>query len=435
MSRFTRRRFVQGGAWAAMGAAASSCLPWEGLLRGASADEPVEKLPVAGVTTEYRKNSHADVLLGKILEGYLQDGGPGPGLKLVSLYVDQVPANDLSRGLAEKHGFRLAKSIDEALTLGTDELQVAGVLNVGEHGNYPRTDDTKQTKYPRRRFFDDVVAAFRRVGKTVPVFNDKHLSYRWEDARFMVDTAREMKFPLLAGSSAPVAWREPAEELPRDLEIDEALTIGYGGFESYGFHALEAHQSIVERRRGGETGVVSVQAVRGEGILKALEAGRWSRSLFEAALKATPDAPAPTLDWARMGDHAAAYLFTHRDGLKSAVLMANGLSRRLSVAVRARGRDEPIATWFRLQDGPPYGHFAYLANAFEHTIRTGRAVYPVERTLLTTGILDRVMHSLAADGKVFETPELDVRYTASDWPFANHPASKLKLTGKSVSSK
>ena len=117
----------------------------------------------------------------------------------------------------------------------------------------------------------------------------------------------------------------------------------------------------------------------------------------------------------------------HRDGLKSAVVMTNGLSNEFAVAVKLKGQPTPIATWFKLQPGRPYGHFAYLVQAFEQTIRTGKAVYPAERTLLTTGVLDRVMQSLSQHGKQMETPELAVTYQAVDWPFANHPKSTLSL--------
>lgn len=385
-----------------------------------------EKLPVAAVVTVYRKNSHADVIVGKILQGFQQDGGKGPDLRLVSLYTDQVPNGDLSRELAEKYGFRIAKSIDEAITLGTDQVQIAGVLSIGEHGDYPFTPDTKQHQYPRRRFFDEIVATFHRCGKTVPVFNDKHLSYRWEDARVMVETAKKMNFPFLAGSSVPVAWREPPLELPRDCEIEAALTIGYGGFESYGFHAIEAHQCMIERRRGGETGIVSVQAVSGDELRKAESAGLWSRELFAAAMKQLPGVPQDSDKWLTK-NNSAAYLLQHRDGLKSAVVMANGLARAQAIAVKLKGRAEPLATWFKLQNGAPYGHFAYLVHAFDETIHSGRAAYPIERTLLTTGILDRVMQSLALDGRRLETPELAVTYQPTDWPFANHPQSTLAL--------
>ena len=118
-----------------------------------------KKLPVAAVVTQYAKFSHADVIIGKILEGWEQTGGPGPDLELVSMYIDQFPEKDLSRGLEKKYGFRIARTIDEAVTLGTNKVPVAGVLSIGEHGSYPVTPDTKQHMYPRRRFFDEIVAA------------------------------------------------------------------------------------------------------------------------------------------------------------------------------------------------------------------------------------------------------------------------------------
>ena len=173
-----------------------------------------KKLPVAAVITEYWKYSHADVILGKILNGWRQAGGEGPDLELVSVYVDQFPENDLSRGLARKHGFRIAGTIDEALTLGTDKIAVAGVLSIAEHGKYPYTTDTRQHMYPRRRFYDGIVAAMKRCGQFVPVFNDKHLGYRWQDASHMVQMARRHRMPLMAGSSIPVTWRYPAPSSP-----------------------------------------------------------------------------------------------------------------------------------------------------------------------------------------------------------------------------
>src|SRR6516165_4937630 len=93
--------------------------------------------PVAAVATIYTKHSHADVILGKILEGYLHDGKDGPNLKLVSLYIDQFPDGDMSRDLAKKHKFTIYETIEGALTLGGKDLAVDGVLCIGEHGIYP----------------------------------------------------------------------------------------------------------------------------------------------------------------------------------------------------------------------------------------------------------------------------------------------------------
>jgi hypothetical protein len=409
MIKTSRRRLLQ--SLAALGLAP------RGLFTSEIRAESQEPLPVAAVVTEYRRNSHADVILGKILEGYDQQGGPGPALKLVGLYTDQVPRRDLSRSLAERFGFRIAETVDEALTAGTDRLQVAGVLSIGEHGDYPQTADTQQRMYPRRRFFDEIVSCFHRVGEVVPVFNDKHLAYRWEDARHMVDTARALRIPFLAGSSLPVTWRRPPWELPLDASVEEALVVGYGPLEAYGFHAIETLQCVVERRQGGETGVQAVEVWSRDEIEAAKNRGDWSESLYRAALATLPGAPSGNLD--KLGTNATFFRLHYRDGLRATVAMANGVATQFALAVRMSSEVRPRATWFELQDERPYGHFAYLTRAIENLIQTKVAPYPVERTLLTTGVLDAVMHASAAGGGRRATPELDVVYKATNWPFAN----------------
>ena len=381
--------------------------------------EPREALPVAAVVTEYRRNSHADVIVGKILEGFHQDGGAGPALKVVSMYLDQLPQRDLGLALCKKHGVRVAKTIGDAVTMGTNKTQVAGVLSIGEHGNYPQTPDTRQRMYPRRRFFDSIAAALRRGGKVVPVFNDKHLAYNWKDAKHMHETAKQMGIPFLAGSSLPVTWRLPATSVPLGAVMEGAMGIGYGGSESYGFHALETLQCVVERRRGGETGIVEVQAVKGQAIEEARKAGRWSLDLLMAACHAAKiKADAATLP-THLSQRATLFLLRYRDGLRAAVAMINGVGNQFATAVKLRGQHKPLAHWFWLQDGRPYGHFIFLVKAIEHTIHTSRPAYPVERTLLTTGVLDRVMHSLHQNGRRFDTPELAIPYRPTDWAFAN----------------
>jgi hypothetical protein len=410
----TRRSILQAGLSGLFG----SAIPQAWSLPSLEACGVRRKLPVAAVVSVYTPNSHADVIVGKILEGYQQDGGAGPDLELVSLFTDQVPSQDMSREKAKQHGFRISETVDDALTFGTDQLQVAGVLCIAEHGLYELTPETGQRMYPRRRFFDDVVQTFRRCDQVVPVFNDKHLAYRWDDAKAMYETARELNFPFIAGSSLPVAWREPSFDLPVGTDVEAALSIGYGGFEDYGFHALEAHQCLLEKRRGGGTGIKAVQAIKGEKIRESEAAGEWSSELFAAARKLMPGSPADTTSW-KPRENSAIYLLEHQDGFKSAVVMANGLADQFTTALKIKGQTEPVGTWFRLQEVPPFGHFACLLRAIDHTFQTRKAAYPIERTLLTTGILDRVMQSLAMDGQRIETPELAIEYSPANWPFAN----------------
>src|SRR5579872_7425177 len=114
---------------------------------------------VAAVVTVYHKWSHADVIVGKILEGYNYDHKAGPALELASLYVDQFPKGDISRALAKKYGFPIQRTIADALTLGGKGLAVDGVICVGEHGKYP-SNAKGQILYPRRRFFTEVTDVF-----------------------------------------------------------------------------------------------------------------------------------------------------------------------------------------------------------------------------------------------------------------------------------
>jgi hypothetical protein len=372
------------------------------------------KLPVAGIVTSMGNATHGDVIFSKITDGWLQDGGPGPDLSLLSLFVDQPQPQDRGFDLAKQHGVRLCRSIDEALTLGGDKLVVSGVLIVGEHGKYDNSADTRQVMYPRRAFFDAVVKTFRRVGRCVPVFNDKHLSYNWDDAKHMVETARAMKFPLSAGSSIPVSWRVPDVSLVRGCRLEEALATGFGGFEAYGFHALEGLQALVEMRRGGETGVSQVEAVAGDKIWETARSGRWSRELFYAALDIAPRYK-PGDPEKLLRPNSAWYLIDYRDGLRATIAIANGVTDKFAFAARQPGVSPHFATKLATQEGFPTAHFANQLRAIDEMIHTGAAPYPVERTLLTTGVLHAAMLSLA-QGRPIKTPYLDVRYEPTDWP-------------------
>ncbi|GBD34937.1 hypothetical protein HRbin36_00041 [bacterium HR36] len=247
---------------------------------------------------------------------------------------------------------------------------------------------------------------FRRSGRSVPVYNDKHLSYSWENARWMYEQSRELGFPMMAGSSVPVTWRRPPIDLRRGLRLQGALAVGYGGIESYGFHALEALQVLVERRAGGETGVRAVQCLQGRDAEETIHAGRSSLHLLETALAAIPEKrgrrqqadPRPTV-----------FLIEYCDGLQAAVYMSNSHVAEFATAVAPVGH-KPFATWFYLPK-PQRDHFSFLCNHIEKMFLSGKASYPVERTLLTTGMLAFLMDSLHGGGRRLDTPALsNIRY-------------------------
>src|SRR3989442_14443147 len=238
---------------------------------------------IAVVTTIYRYLSHAQHMADRFLIGYPYAGlWHRPDMKVVSLYVDQKPHGDQSEARAKEFGFQVYPTIAEALRCGGDKLAVDAVLILGEHGNYPK-NEKGQILSPRHEFFKQCVDVFEKDGRVVPVYNDKHLSYSFERAKWMVDTAHRMKFPMLAGSSLPVTWRLPDLELPLNCEIEDALMVGEGGSDPMDYHALEAMQCMIERRKGGETGVKAVQMIEGDEVWKAGEQGRWSKQLLTAA--------------------------------------------------------------------------------------------------------------------------------------------------------
>src|SRR5205085_2181871 len=139
---------------------------------------------------------------------------------------------------------------------------------------------------------------------------------------------RELFVPFLAGSSLPVTWRRPPLQLPKNCELTEAVQVGYGPLEAYGFHALESLQCMVERRPGGEVGVKAVQCLQGEEMWRALDEGRWSKRLLEAALALVPaHADGDYRALTAKTPEAGLFLMEYRDGFKSAVAMMNGYVR------------------------------------------------------------------------------------------------------------
>ena len=389
--------------------AAGWCLP---ALPGAA----LRPKKVAAAVTVYTHNSHADVIVGRLLQTHTLDGrGPRPALELASLSIDQFPANDRGRQFAREHRVRLAPTIRDALTLGGQELAVEGVLLIGEHGQYP-VNAKGQTLYPRRRFFEETVAVFKETGKVVPVFTDKHLAAAWDDAKWMFDTARAMNIPLMAGSSLPVTWRRPPLDVAKGAKLTEMVAISYHTLDGYGFHALEMVQCLAERRGSGEVGIAAVQCLEGPAVWKAGEQGRYDRRLLDAALARCER---KDLFKGRIEDAVktpVVFLLEYADGFKAAVLTLNYAVGEWAVAWRAAGQADSASTLFWTQEQRPFGHFTFLVQGIERMIHTGQPTWPVERTLLTTGALDALLTSKVQGGKRLETPHLAIRYQPTyDW--------------------
>ncbi|MBL8825484.1 MAG: hypothetical protein JNM18_00775, partial [Planctomycetaceae bacterium] len=265
----------------------------------------------------------------------------------------------------------------------------------------------------------------------LPVFCDKHLADTWIDAKWIYDEAKKRDMPLMAGSSLPSAWREPAVDIPRGTKLKEIHVISYHRIDVYGFHGLEALQALVERRAGGETGVASVQTISGDDVWRAAERGVYDRALLDRALAAMRERQIPADK--RLEDLAkkpVLCVIDYRDGLRACLFTLDGAVADWTAAWRD-DKDRVASTCFVLQDARPYSHFAILTNAIEQFVQTGRAPWPVERTLLTSGLVDELLRSQYEGGVRRETPQLGIRYqTDWNWMQPIGPASERHRAGR-----
>lgn len=416
-----RRRFLRflrassGAAALCSGAAAANMLanPFGASfdVRAANAAEAAAKKPlrVAAINSIYRLRSHAYHICGRVIHGFQRNGfHHQPALKLVRMYNDQYPDDDLGREYGKRYGVEVCDSVEQTLG-GPASLDVDAVLLVIEHGDYP-VNERRQVLYPRAELFDKIVQVFRKSGRTAPVFVDKHLSYDRAKAARMVATAKELGFGLMAGSSLPVTWRRPDIEPPLDTPWTEGVvTFGFdrGTPEIYVFHALEVLQCMLERRPGGETGVAKVECLQGNAVWQAIDAGRISQRLVDAAIARSPsNNVGPLRENVR---EPLAILVEYRDGTRGAVINLIEQVSDFSFAGFRRGQDAPVSTNFYLPIPPGARFFDPLVWNIERFFHAGRPPYPVERTLLTSTVLDAGLQSLQ-EKRPLADQSLDIRY-------------------------
>ncbi|NCF87912.1 MAG: hypothetical protein GWQ08_20705 [Verrucomicrobiaceae bacterium] len=390
----------------------------------ASAVEPSARKKVAFLGTEVRQHSHAQHFLDRLTLGYGWRGAwQMPRVDVASVYLGQFPDGDLGRARLEKHGLALSSSIEAALTLGTDKLAVDGVVIIAEHGDYP-DNDMGQKLYPRYAWFKECVRVFEKTGRAVPVFNDKHLSTTWKECVEMVEDSKRLNFPFFSGSSLPVTRRLPAIDLPHNTPLKESVCVAYGGVDSYDIHALETAQCMSERRLGGEIGIKQVHALKDAALWEAMakEDRKDTRRLMVAALTRSHNLPVEggyytdriTFEWARdTFSKATGYFIEHLDGFLTSMFLVN--IRDFNYAGLRADTDEIISCQMYLPM-PTHGSttadfFHPLVRHIEDTVITGQVPYPIERSLLTSGMTLAGVESLHRGQIPIATPEMKVRYS------------------------
>ena len=432
---FTRRRFL------GYTALTPAMLAYRPLLRSGFAQAPTDPssppIRLAVIGTSYHYGSAMQTIADRFLIGYPHEGDwHMPNVKIVSLYLDRVPHSgegvhgvvdttpqdhaDLSQGRAQEFGFQMYNNIPEALRCGGSKLAVDGVVCIIEQGDYQR-NDREQILYPRFDFFQQCVQVFDDEKRSVPYFNYDSLSFSFPEAKSMVATAERMKFPLLAGSWMPVTYRIPDTDIPLGAQIEEAVMVGLGGLDGMDFDALEAMQCMLERRKGGETGVKAVQLLEGDDVWSAGESGRWSKELLSSALSRSdaiqgltamdgrPQDPVAAGVLPQLVKNPSAYCIEYNDGTRATMLMLDGANRDFVFSAKVGG-EGLIATQFFRSPTPNVTYSACLTAKIEEMLTTREAPYTAHRTLLTSGMLEACLNSRAHLNQRMETPHLNVTY-------------------------
>jgi hypothetical protein len=199
------------------------------------------------------------------------------------------------------------------------------------------------------------------------------------------------------------------------------VMVGAGRYDGMDFDALEAMQCMLERRRGGETGVKAVQLLEGDDVWAAGKAGRWSSDLLSSALSRSDTPLGLTVLDGRTQDlvasgvlpqlvkDPAAYCIEYHDGTRATLLMLNGAIMDFNISARVAGHGL-VSTQFFLPPAPNDTYSACLAAKIEQMLQSRNATYPVERTLLTTGLLEACLNSRHRLNQRLETPQLAVIY-------------------------
>lgn len=356
--------------------------------------------------------SHADWLVNKLIDGYWWQGAyVAPRIEVVSLYLHQHDTSLLGQKVANAKGIPIFKSVGEAVTLGGKELAVDGVVIVGEHGDYP-TDLKGHWLLPRWWLYNQVINVFEQSKRSVPIFNDKHLSYNWDEARWMFDKSRELGFPLTGGSLLPVYYRKPELEFDNDTPIKHSIVVGGASDEGAIFHCIELLQAFVERRKGGETGVKSIQSIRGPEAWKWVERNSWASKLLDSVAASL----ALSQGHFQASGSTNICIIEYNDGTNAAIIGSQGATWTYAGEIEGRKEHTTVSL---LNFPGPFDQY-HASNAQPHWITemmlTKKEPFNPERLLLTTGITNHYMESNWEDskyspvGRVIKTPFLNMTY-------------------------
>lgn len=373
-------------------------------------------MKVAILTPVYWPNCSAHWMTRKILRGWREDGGAGPDMELVAVALGDEAYRSVAEGACR--GIPVVSTIAEA-TLSGLALAVDGILLCCGQGRFER-NGKGQHLLPHAAYWHEIQQSFFLGGAVCPVFSANLIASTWDDAKLICDRAQTYSIPLLSGSCYPLSYRD--NDLPVGATVSQAVAISssHAGnredFEHFAKHSLESLQCQLERRAGGETGVVAVACFAGSDLWQKFDQRSGPKSALESTLSRLPQTKGGDYRAATAANPQAAVIaIEYADGTRAAVLQADGFNdakfeRDIILAIQTGAG--PVRIRNHVDPGFPELHYAAQLKAVEQFFQTGVSPVPVERTLLCNGILDAAMRSRAAGGARVTTPELAIAYAA-----------------------
>ncbi len=346
---------------------------------------PAPQKRIAFLIDSWYPRSHADVIGTRFLEGYkLGDKFYHSPLTIASVYTDAPRGEtDQTRRLAARYGFRVANSVAEALLdnprspnphLGVDGVFIATREDLPDSGQLPSPS-------PRLQVIRDVLRILDQTGARVPIFIDKMIAGNWSDAQAIVSEAKRRGVPLMAGSVLPYT---PLDRPVPTGKVAVAIAMASTPYWAFAFHTAELLQGLVEQRGPRETGVRSIREV-GYAYWSMPDRDRWGGRLFDALVSSAasrlPTAPS------EFGPESTVLLIQYVDGTRAVLALLPRAFSDKEYLLGAQYMDGTISTGGVFLRGEPFDHFGYLVHALVELYTTQHAPVPVERALLTTGIV------------------------------------------------
>lgn len=351
-----------------------------------SASAPAGHKRIAFIVDSWYQHSHADVIGKRFLEGYRVGDKVHPSpLTVASVYPDAPYPGDQTRTLAARYGFRVAASVAEALLEDprspTPRLAADGVV-IATREDVPGSGQ-RQSPNRRLQVVREVVRILDQTGARVPIFIDKQLAGDWSDSQAIVSEAARRGIPLMGGSVLPYV---PLDRPIRTGRVDVGVVIASVPYWAFAFHAAELLQGLMEQRGPRETGISEIREV-GPAYWSLPDRNRWGGRVFDALVTSarTGSGPVPSASFRSDGGHIL--LIQYADGARAVLALIPRTIDDSEFLLGAQYADGTMATGGLVLQKAPFDHFGYLVHALVELYTTGRPQVPVERTLLTTGIV------------------------------------------------